>query len=674
MELNLSTVWPDWEISAPISRGAFGQVYKAVRKKNDDVAAVKIISLPPNMDDIEAKRRICSDQTIKASYKDQAEAVLAEIKIMKELVGSSNIVGIQDYELVEKTGGIGYDIYIRMELLQPMESRLVDLELNQNCAQFILPEEEVVKIGSDICRALETCHSVTTETKKQIIHRDIKPANILYHKNSDSYKLGDFGVSKEIESADNNLTCSIGTCNYMAPEVINSRSYDFRADIYSLGLVLYSLANKKRLPFVKEVGRYKEEQEAFERRIAGEQLPPPESISPLLAKVILKACAYKPEDRYSSAKEFRLALEAAVIKAPLQENPQPEMVSQKTAVPVPVVGEFGPKKRKWKGFAVGLICLVALIIGLSFAAGILPFEKTEYTDETLSETSSTANGNSKEQLESTEGFNADTTTATEQTQPSTNHTASTDTGTNTGDDTHDAGTSRENALPIELNTEHQKTIAVDGEIDWYGFTTSEHESIYRIFVNSKVNNNPINGKTTFALYDADGIKQKQLTLEYGTSGYFDIYLSANSQYTIKVSAEYTVPVTGDYLLQVTEKPIDAGVDQATAKSLEIGSRYTGRLDASLSDWYVFTFEKSGKYILALHNIDTGCRLEANGLDELSGFVFSTSLTVKNEDSGSRVFSVEAGEKIYVEIKPWSANDADKANGTYIILIAEQEGT
>ena len=283
---------------------------------------------------------------------------------------------------------------------------------------------------------------------------------------------------------------------------------------------------------------------------------------------------------------------------------------------------------------------------------------------------STTGGNSKEQLESTEDFSADT-TATEQTQPSSNHTASTEPDANTGDNSHDAGTSRENALPIELNTEHQKTIAVDGEIDWYSFTTSEHESIYRVFVNPKVNNNPINGQTTFVLYDADGIKQKQLTLGYGESGYFDVYLPANSQYTVKVSAEYAVPVTGDYLLQITEKPMDAGIDQTTAKSLEIGSRHTGRVDSSMSDWYVFTFEKSGKYILEIHNIDTGCRIEANGLNELSGSVFS--ITVKNEDSGSRVFSVEAGEKIYVEIKPWSVNDADNANGTYIVLITEKEG-
>lgn len=674
MELNLSAVWPDWEISAPISKGTFGQVYKAVRKKNDDVAAVKIISLPPNMDDIEAKQRTCSDETIKASYKDQAEAVLAEIKIMKELVGSSNIVGIQDYELVEKPGGIGYDIYIRMELLQPMESRLIDLELNQNCAQFVLPEEEIIKIGSDICRALETCHGVTTETKKQIIHRDIKPANILYHKNSDSYKLGDFGVSKELEVADSNLTRSIGTCNYMAPEVINSRFYDFRADIYSLGLVLYCLANKKRLPFVKEVGRYKEEQEAFERRIAGELLPPPECISTLLADIILKACAYKPEDRYGSAKEFRLALESAMAKTPIQKNPQPELVSQETAIPVPVVGEFGPKKRKWKGLMVGLACLVALILGLFFAADILPIDRTKHPDDTLSGTLSSTDGDSKGPLESTGDFKTDTTTATEQTQPSTNHTGSTDPDANIGGNSHDAGISRENALPIEINVEHQKTIAVDGEIDWYGFTTAENNSIYRIFVNSKINGNPINGKTTFALYDADGIKQKEHTLDYGASGYFDVYLSANSQYTVKISAENTVPVTGDYLLQVIEKPTDAGTDQATAKALEVGSRYTGRLDSSMSDWYVFTFEKSGKYILQLHNIDTGCRIEADGWDELSGFVFSTSLTVKNEDSGSRIFSVEAGEKIYVEIKPWSVNDADKANGTYIVLITEQEVT
>ena len=357
MEINLTTVWPDWEIVEPIGKGAFGHVYKAIRKKNDDIAAVKIISLPQNMEEIEAKRQQYSDETIKASYRDQAKEVLEEIKIMKELVGSSNIVGIQDYELVEKSGGIGYDIYIRMELLQPMKKHHDDLEISHNCAQYILPEEEIIKIGIDICRALETCHNVTTETKKQIIHRDIKPENILYHKNSDSYKLGDFGVSKELETADSNLTQSIGTLKYMAPEVLHSIHYDSKADIYSLGLVLYVLANKKRLPFAMVAGRHKEEVESIERRMAGENLPAPEFVSPRLAAVILKACSYNAEERYASAKEFRVALQTLATTPLTKQDVLKKQISQNIVVSAPKVNEFGPKKRKHKGFRIASVVL-----------------------------------------------------------------------------------------------------------------------------------------------------------------------------------------------------------------------------------------------------------------------------------------------------------------------------
>ena len=88
--------------------------------------------------------------------------------------------------------------------------------------------------------------------------------------------------------------------------------YGPSVDIYSLGIVLYRYLNNNRTPFLKldTVPTYKEKEKSIIRRINGEELPVPANADEYLAKIILKACAYKPEDRYSSPTEMREDLEA----------------------------------------------------------------------------------------------------------------------------------------------------------------------------------------------------------------------------------------------------------------------------------------------------------------------------------------------------------------------------
>ena len=179
-----------------------------------------------------------------------------------------------------------------------MELQFKDLrrEIKEN---RIFSEKEIIKIGCDICKALILCHS------KGIIHRDIKPDNIFYSRDG-NFKLGDFGISKSLADPIHGYAgTGIGTFAYLPAEQLKGK-YNKLVDIYSLGLVLYELSNRNRLPFAQS--RDTTDQEVI-KRLSGESLPVPSEASPELAKVILKACAFHPKDRYASAEEFLAALE-----------------------------------------------------------------------------------------------------------------------------------------------------------------------------------------------------------------------------------------------------------------------------------------------------------------------------------------------------------------------------
>ena len=165
----------------------------------------------------------------------------------------------------------------------------------------------MVKLGSDICTALEIC------AKRNVIHRDIKPENIFVNSFGD-FKLGDFGIARKLENMTGELSQK-GTQNYMAPEVMKGNQYDATVDIYSPGLVLYRLLNKNRLPFLnteKQMLTHSERMAAIKRRMDGEEIPAPCEASPRVASVILYALAYNPKKRFASATAMKNALNYAL--------------------------------------------------------------------------------------------------------------------------------------------------------------------------------------------------------------------------------------------------------------------------------------------------------------------------------------------------------------------------
>lgn len=293
----LCPAWPEWEIGQELGRGSYGTVYQAVRNDNnvESRSAIKIISIPSDPSEVESLRAEGMDiDSTRSFFKGVLDDFIGEISVMQSLKGTQNIVSVEDYKVIPKTDSIGWDIYIRMELLTPF---------NTHIRGKALTEEEIIKLGTDICSALEICN------QRNIIHRDIKPENIFVN-DFGYYKLGDFGIAKKLENVSGSMSQK-GTFNYMAPEVAAGTNYDSRVDTYSLGIVLYRLLNGNRLPFIsseQQAINHLERKAAADRRLNGEPLPAPSDASPEMADVVLRACAFDPKDRFASASEMKAAL------------------------------------------------------------------------------------------------------------------------------------------------------------------------------------------------------------------------------------------------------------------------------------------------------------------------------------------------------------------------------
>ncbi len=368
------SAWPEWRLVKQLGRGSFATVYEAVRTDYnvESRAAVKIISIPQDDMDLDSLRTEgMSPESAKIYYKGILDDFVNEIKMMETFKGAPNIVTVEDYKVVERENGLGWDIYIRMELLTPLYAYVEEHPMN---------EQDVARLGRDICSALEIC------AKRNVIHRDVKPGNIFVDEFG-YFKLGDFGIARKLENMTSGLSRK-GTCNYMAPEVERGYSYDGRVDLYSLGLVLYQLMNNNRLPFLdlnKQILSLSDRQDAIRRRMNGENLPMPHNASGDMANIILCACRYDYKRRFANAAAMGNALEhiingkningagaskQAEAAVPIEhEIPIRQHTSQKR---IPVQSEQSdakqpetaalPKKKPKRLIAVILICVAAAAV------------------------------------------------------------------------------------------------------------------------------------------------------------------------------------------------------------------------------------------------------------------------------------------------------------------------
>jgi len=195
--------------------------------------------------------------------------------------------------------------------------------------------EKAVEYAGQILEALDAAH------RKGITHRDLKPANILVTKQG--IKLLDFGLAKQtvpLAASDATLTQAltqrgeiVGTLQYMAPEQLQGKETDARSDIFSFGCVVYEMLTGKR---------------AFEGASAAsviaailEREPLPLTAAPPLERVVRRALAKDPDQRFQSARDLKAAMTWAMEQAPPSAAAKTSRRWQWIAAGTLVVGALG---------------------------------------------------------------------------------------------------------------------------------------------------------------------------------------------------------------------------------------------------------------------------------------------------------------------------------------------
>lgn len=330
----LSKTWPTWQISRKLGKGSYGSVYEIERNDLGTryTCALKVLHLEAESTDTggsvtnlhaaspgaqDSPTVFLFDRVSDTEIAEFVQGVSSEINLMMQLKGVPNIVTIEDYAVLRYEHRC--TILIRMEELEPLAACLA-----RRGGSF--DKEELIRLGTEICSALTFCEH------KNILHRDIKPGNLFYSPEA-GYKLGDFGISRTMASIREKASMSgIGTLQYMAPEIYQGRKYNNTADIYSLGIVLYILANDMLPPFCDVTPGHTASDlsssllhDANMRRLRGEPLTGPRNADERLASVICTACNPVPEYRFQTAEAFRNALLGCLDSASAPTDTQTDL-------------------------------------------------------------------------------------------------------------------------------------------------------------------------------------------------------------------------------------------------------------------------------------------------------------------------------------------------------------
>ena len=335
-----------YEVQEIIGVGGMSVVYKAYDNVDDRIVAIKIL-----------KDEFLNNEEFKRRFKNESKAIA--------LLSHENIVRVYDVNFGEKLQ------YIVMEYIDGIT--LKEYINKQNSITW----NDAVYFMTQILRAVQHAHD------KGIVHRDIKPQNIILLPNG-TLKVTDFGIARFSRSETKTLTeQAIGSVHYIAPEQAKGEQTDERADIYSMGVVLYEMLAGK-VPFDSEnaVSVALMQVQANAEKLT--QINP--NIPKGLEQICVHAMQKNPDDRYQSATEMLLDIEEIIKNPNTVFNYASNTESQTKSVPtvtddryneeydeaVDYEAERKHKKKMIAAVTIGVIVLIVAVVGViyMFTSGI----------------------------------------------------------------------------------------------------------------------------------------------------------------------------------------------------------------------------------------------------------------------------------------------------------------
>ena len=278
-----------YELLKRLAGGGMGEVYLARQRGLDGFQKLLVIkTLLPHL---------CEDEEFITMFKDEA-------RLTAQLI-HPNICQVFEFDQVGDT------YYLAMEYLRGEDVR----RLWKACETRAMPLRVplICRLIADGAAGLDFAHSLRDSNGDPygIVHRDISPQNILVTFEG-GVKIIDFGVAKAAGRAQHTRTGALkGKYSYMSPEQVAGANVDGRSDIFALGIVLHELLTGRRL--------FKADSDVQTlARVREAHVTPPSKMNPQLPPgldaIVLKSLAKDPDQRYSTAQEFRLALEDWLIQ------------------------------------------------------------------------------------------------------------------------------------------------------------------------------------------------------------------------------------------------------------------------------------------------------------------------------------------------------------------------
>jgi serine/threonine-protein kinase len=259
-----------YEIAGQLGTGAMGVVYKAMDPMIGRTVALKTVRLDAH-----------GTETSELVQRFRNEARMAGV------LNHPNIVSIHD---ADEINGL---FYMAMEYIEGRTLRQLLTE------KHVLPMEQVLELSRQIAAGLDAAAA------ERVVHRDIKPANIMILANG-SVKIMDFGIAKAVAGVTTSKGAVLGTPSYMSPEQIRGQLLDGRSDLFSFGVILYEMVTGAK-PFAGD------NIAAILHKIVHDEPVPPRELNPGLhpglERLLLKALAKSPQQRFQSGAELVYALE-----------------------------------------------------------------------------------------------------------------------------------------------------------------------------------------------------------------------------------------------------------------------------------------------------------------------------------------------------------------------------